>query len=85
MVVQLIRSIECGLIKKKRHHMFVLLNNTPLCVAVNLTLLTQPGFTNAEALKWGRRLHCLTDMQEEKMVTLSNISIIGRGSPTHNC
>lgn len=50
--------LECELIEKDATY--------TLC----LTILMQPGLSNAEALKQGRELHRLAGLEEETMVTL---------------
>lgn len=61
LVVQLVRNplggakrklettLDCELIRKKRRYLYVVLNQSLLCFAVNLVHLTRPGLTDMEA------------------------------------
>ncbi|XP_075888841.1 uncharacterized protein LOC142892509 [Nelusetta ayraudi] len=85
LMVQLVRSprggakrklettLECELIRKKKKHLYVVLNNSQLCFAVNLAHLTQPGLTNAEAFERGRELQHLAGLDPETLVTLADM------------
>lgn len=68
------KTLDDEILVKKRSCLYVVRNkNDNLCFAINLIHLTQPHFTDKQALEHGRELQRLAGLSDRTQVTLTDI------------